>query len=184
MVERIEEQKILGLWLSTYMDFERNTREIRKKAFYRISMLTKLKYVGTSESDLLTIYLLFIRCLAEYCSVVWHSSLTVEQSDDIESIQKVSLRIILNEKYLDYSNALIVTGLETLKTRRENKCLSFGLRCLEHPKHKQMFPLREPNKHNIRNQEKFIVNKARTSYYQNSSIPQIQMKLNNYFKNI
>ena len=60
IIDRIEEQKLLGLWLSTYLDYERNTREICRKAYGRISLLTKLKYVGTSLEDLLTIYILFI----------------------------------------------------------------------------------------------------------------------------
>ena len=70
IIDRIEEQKLLGLWLSTYLDYERNTQEICRRAYGRISMLTKLKYVGTKEEDLLTIYILFVCCLVEYCSVV------------------------------------------------------------------------------------------------------------------
>ena len=65
-------------------------------------MLSKSKYVGTKQNDLLTIYKLFIRCLVEYCSVVWHSSLTEQQSNDIEKIQAVSLKVIydLNTKII------------------------------------------------------------------------------------
>jgi hypothetical protein len=63
VIDRIEEHKLLGLWLSTYLDYERNIQEICRKAFSRINMLTKLKYVGTKVEDLLTIYILFIRCI-------------------------------------------------------------------------------------------------------------------------
>ena len=31
VIDRIEEQKILGLWLSSYLDYERNTREVFQK---------------------------------------------------------------------------------------------------------------------------------------------------------
>ena len=37
-------------------------------------MLTKMKYVVTNTEDLLDIYILFVRSVAEYCSVVFHSS--------------------------------------------------------------------------------------------------------------
>ena len=51
-------------------------------------MLTKLKYIGVSTEDLIEIYVLFIRSLTEYCATAFHSSLTLEQSRDIERIQK------------------------------------------------------------------------------------------------
>ena len=41
----------------------------------RISLLSKLKYIGMKMEDLLTVYKTFIRCIVEYCCVVWHSSL-------------------------------------------------------------------------------------------------------------
>ena len=67
-----------------------NTRELVKSAYSRISMLSKLKYTGVSAKDLLKIYALFVRSCAEYISVAWHSSLTVEQALKIENIQKTS----------------------------------------------------------------------------------------------
>ena len=52
-------------------------------------MLTKLKYAGVRIEDLLDIYILFIRSVTEYCAVVFHSSLTIEQSNKLEMIQKI-----------------------------------------------------------------------------------------------
>ena len=49
-----------------------------------MTMLTKLKYVGVPTYDLLDIYVLYIRSFLEYCSVVWHSTLTVDQSHWME----------------------------------------------------------------------------------------------------
>ena len=62
-----------------------------KKAFARMTMLTKLKYVGTSRENLLDIYKLYIRGVLEYCSVVWHSTLTVQQETDIEKNAKMRM---------------------------------------------------------------------------------------------
>ena len=59
-----------------------------KKAYSRLSVISKLKYVGVSTEDLLDVYVLFIRSIVEYCAVVWHSSLTSEQSNSLEMIQK------------------------------------------------------------------------------------------------
>jgi hypothetical protein len=46
-LDRVEEVKLVGIWITTYLDWEKNTHEMCKKAFARITMLTKWKYVGT-----------------------------------------------------------------------------------------------------------------------------------------
>ena len=148
-IDRIEETKLVGVWITTWLDWEKNTKEICKKAYARMTMLTKLKYVGVPTYDLLDIYVLYIRSLLEYCSVVWHSTLTVEQSHQIENVQKICLKVILGDGYTDYESALIHCNLETLSKRRENRCLNFGLKTLLHPAYCDMFPVNphvlEPN---------------------------------------
>ena len=149
-----------------------------------MTMLTKLKYAGVSIEDLLEIYSLFIRSTAEYCAVAFHPSLTVAQATDIERIQKVSLKIILADNYIDYGAALEMTGLQTLHNRREKPCLDFAKKCLKHPRHKKLFPTNSTLKDstNIRNREPFTVNFARTERYKKSSIPYCQRLLNKNFK--
>ena len=150
-----------------------------------MTMLTKLRYVGTSINDLIDIYILDIRSILEYCSVVWHSTLTVDQSNQIEAVQKLCLKIILGVEYTDYKSALKVTGLDTLKDRRETRCLKFGLRCLLHPIHQELFPVNPniENTHIVRRRAHFKVNKAKNESYRMSAIPYIQRKLNSYVFN-
>ena len=45
-LDRIEEVKLLGVWITTWLDWEKNTKEICKKAYARMTMLTKLKYAS------------------------------------------------------------------------------------------------------------------------------------------
>ena len=111
-INRIEETKLVGVWLTTWLDWTKNTSELCKKAFARMTMLTKLKYVGVPTDDLLHIYILYVRSLLEYCSVVWHSTLTVDQSQDIEHVQKVCLKVIMGDQYIGYDNALENCGLQ------------------------------------------------------------------------
>ena len=120
-LDRVTETKVLGLWLTEDMRWSKNTREIRIKSYSRVSLLTKLKYVGVNIEDLIEVYILYIRSLTEYCSVVFHSRLTVEDSDCIERIQKCCLRIILGDTYISYTAALEMTGLQTLHVRREER---------------------------------------------------------------
>ena len=88
-LDRVSVTKMLGVWISDDMNWAKNCQEICKSAYSRLSLLTKLKYVGVSKEDLLDIYKLFIRSVAEYCSVVFHSTLTQQQS---EKIQKTCLK--------------------------------------------------------------------------------------------
>jgi len=84
-IEEVHEVRLLGVLLTDDLKFGKNTENICKRAFARISMITKLKYVGVPTQDLLDIYKLFVRSLLEYCCVAWHSSLT-QASYDIEVV--------------------------------------------------------------------------------------------------
>ena len=79
---------------------------ICRKAFSRLSLITKLRYVGVSHEDLIDIYILVIRSVANYCSVSFHFSLTQEQSNTLEGIQRTCLKVVLGEEYSDYKSAL------------------------------------------------------------------------------
>ena len=135
-----------------------------------MSLLTKLKDVGVKTEDLLDIYILFIRSCTEYCAAVFHSRLTLEQSYKLERIQKVCLRIILGEMYVDYESALEMCGLTLLSERREDRCLSFSLKCVKHPRNKRLYPLTQ-HKNDAKNKEKFTVNFAGGEAYKNLTIP-------------
>ena len=182
-LERVEAVKLVGVWVDTWLDWERNTSEICKKA--RLTMLTKLKYAGVNTEDLVNIYILFIRSALEYCSVLWHSTITGDQAQSIERVQKTCLKVILGNAYKGYADALDYCGLQPLSERREARCLQFGLKCLLHPVHHRMFPV-NPQLDNERNttqsQEHFAVNWARTESYRMSAVPYIQRKLNEYVR--
>ena len=71
-----------------------------------------------NEMELVNIYILYIRSVLEYCSVVWHSTLTEEQTQTIERVQKTCLKIKLGQAYQNYQQALEYCGLESLAERR------------------------------------------------------------------
>ena len=120
-------------------------------------------------------YILFIRSVTEYCAVAFHSSLTIEQSDKLEKIQKTCLKVILGVMYIDYSAALEMCGLQTLSDRRGKRCLDFSLKCIKHEKNNRIFPVNHStSEHYIRNKETFQVNFARTEDYKESAVPYCQ----------
>ena len=160
-LERVRAIKLLGVWVTEDLNWDLNCQEMVKKAYSRIPLLTKLKYVGLRTEDLLTVYTLFIRSCLEYCTVVFHSSLTVRQSDSIERAQRVCLRVLLGDMYIDYPSALEMCLLSSLAGRREKRCAAFSLAAVKHKKHKYFFPISKKyseNIHSIRNPEKYVVN--------------------------
>ena len=178
-IDQVHAAKVVGVWLTSDLKWERNTRELKKKAYSRISMLTKLKYVGVNTDDLIEIYILYIRSVLEYCAVVWHSSLTVELARSLEMVQKTCLRVILGIDYDGYADALEMCNLKTLFERREERCMSFAKKCLKHPVLSRLFPLNQSNVGNkYKSREKYAVNFARTKTYMFSAVPYLQRKLN------
>ena len=66
-----------------------------------------------------------IRSILEYACPVWHNSLTIEQSDQIESIQKRALKIMCGSSIIDYEQLRILYNLPSLFERREFLCKRF-----------------------------------------------------------
>ena len=105
------------------------------------------------------------------------SSLSEDDHTAIERVQKAALRIILDSEYTDYSSALFLTNLETLRSRRKYLCLKFAQKCVKTGKLSDLFPINEKNI-NTRPHEKFYVTRAKTSRLAKSSVPYLQRLLN------
>ena len=99
----------------------------------------------------------------------------------IERIQKICLKVILEDMYADYSSPLEMTGLETLRSRRLKRFLDFSKKRIQHPRNMRLFPIQENIPiYNVRQKEVFKVNLARTTMYKNSTIPFCQRLLNKH----
>ena len=111
--------------------------------------------------------------------MVWSSSITEEETANLERVQKIALRIILKETYESYENALNVSELQTLKERREILSIKFAKNCVKNNKTSPMFPL-NPSQCNIetRDRERYLVQKCKTVRLYNSAIPYMQRLLN------
>ena len=53
-----------------------------------MEILRRVSSFGASVEDLKDIYILFVRSLLEQSAVVWHSSLTKDNEQDLERVQK------------------------------------------------------------------------------------------------
>ena len=55
LIDQIPVTQLLGVWISEDLSWSKNTKELCRKAYSRMTMLTKLKYVGVKIKDLLDI---------------------------------------------------------------------------------------------------------------------------------
>ena len=176
-IEQVHETKLLGVIIRDDFSFKSNTEFITKKAYKRMIILKNLFHFNLPVSEMIEIYSLYIRSVVEQAAVVWHSSLTKGEQLDIERIQKVAMRIILKDQYINYNHALKITGLPTLKTRRNNLCLKFAKNCVKNNMTSDMFP-KNNIVFNTRQHEEYNVPYAKTERLARSAIPYMARLLN------
>ena len=123
-VKVVNSTKLLGTIIQDDLKWNLNTASIVKSANARMELLRRVASFGTSAEELKDIYVLFIRSLLEKSATVWHSSLSEENANDLESVQKSALKLILQDNYTSYTNALNKLDLQTLTDRREQLCLN------------------------------------------------------------
>ena len=110
---------------------------------------------------------------------MWGSSLTLENQKDLERTQKTFCKLVLEEDYRTYNEALVTLGLQTLTDRRQKLILGFAQRSLADDILRDLFPIRRKiHGMETRNTEQLRVNKANTNRYKNSPIPVMQNMLN------
>ena len=127
---------------------------------------------------MLTVFKLYIRSILEQNCQLWHYSITQEDIESLERVQKVACKIILGIKYVSYEDALVSLNIQSLYERRQNLSLKFAKRCIKHPRLVEMFPENPNSNYTLRKPEKYVVHPSRTSRLLNSTIPQLQRALN------
>ena len=104
--------------------------------FYFLCMLRR---AGASRTDMLDFYKSTICASVECACPVWHTGLTVEQSDSVGATQKRAMKIIYQD--MAYAEALGAAGLECLDARRERLARPFFLQIFSpHHKLNRLFP--------------------------------------------
>ena len=94
-------------------------------------LLRKLSEFVSPVEDLKTIYISYIRSVLEQNSVVWHFSMTEENKEDLERVQKSACKIIFKGKYKIYTKSLEILDIEDLNQRRIHLCKVFAQKSLK-----------------------------------------------------
>ena len=86
ILEILDDTKLLGVQISSDLTWHKNTKRLISKAYQRTIIIRKLFEFNVPVKDLVNIYILFIRSILEQACVVWHSSITEGESEDIERV--------------------------------------------------------------------------------------------------
>ena len=80
-----------------------------------------------------------IRPLLEFGVPIWNSGLTKAQVREIENIQKVALKIILDDSYLSYNVACTLMSALPLEYRRADLSTNFAIKLYKSPRSSEFF---------------------------------------------
>ena len=81
------------------------TASLVNRCYKRMTILRNLSSFYVPVIEMINIYCLYIRSVAEQSCVVWFSAHTSGEENNLEIIQKVALRLILKENYRRYESA-------------------------------------------------------------------------------
>ena len=178
-IEMVDQMKILGTIINTRLSWDENCNEIIKKVNARMQLIRELQSFGATNDEMVHFWILFCRSVLEQSCVVWGSSLTQENIENLERTQKTFSKLVLKEKYKSYENALLILNLDKLETRRNDMALRFAKNGIKNKTLCDLFPINNKNhKMNTRNNEKYEVNFACTDRLKNGCIIKMQNLLN------
>ena len=175
-LEVVYQTKLVGLVISSNLSWGPHVDYTVENASKKLWLLVRFKNRGAKQEQLLTLYQLKIRSIAEFAAPAFHGALTAQQSNELEMVQKKAFAIILGARYRNYSNALALLDQETLSSRRLKLCNNFSQKCIKNEKHADIFPRKEGTK--TRHTKTFIEPKCKTSRYYNSAVPYLTRLLN------
>ena len=168
--------KLVGVIVSSDLRWSENTNYICNKATQRLWTLRRLKRFNLDIFKLFDVYTKEVRSILELAVPVWHSSLTKNESRQIENVQKSSFKIILGESYISYEVACTILGAEPLDLRRAQLCHKFAKKDIK--KTNTLFKRSEKTPKTRTKEMTVVEPKCRTCRYQKSSIPYLSRLLN------
>ena len=132
--------KMLGFTFSPEPNINMQVDNLIKKANKRYFLMLRYKRAGLPTSKLKDIYGSVIRSCLEYSVPVYHPQLNQYQTDQLEKVQKRSLRLIYGYDK-SYSDLLQLSGLNSLEDRRIVQFRRFANNSLKNKKYQHWFPL-------------------------------------------
>ena len=161
--------KVLGVWLQNSLKWDTQVNYMNKNAVKCLFMLRSLKRFGFNKSELVTVYKGYIRPLLEYSDVIWHSSLTSNQTHQLKEFKQGLWELFLVLIIFHMLMLWICVMLIGYLPGRSNIAQSLP-KCSQTSK---LLPLCRGKIHGrqLRNNAKLTQPRARTNWYACSPIP-------------
>ena len=178
-IQVVDKMKILGTTITNQLSWNENCAILVKKVNARMQLLRKVWSFGSTEKEMVELWKTYCLSVLDQSCVLWDSGLTLENENDLERTQKSFAKLVLQEKYTNYFEALDLLGLQTLKLRRKTLTLRFIKRSLADGHFRDLFPIRKPD-HIMkkRNSDFYKVTHANTERFRHSPIITMQKLLN------
>ena len=123
-MERVENYKYLGVWITSNLSWSKHITEVCRKARQKVGILYRKCYKNANNATMLKLYLSCIRPELEYAATVW-SPHQKGQIDTLESVQKLALRVCFRNWDTNYHTLLSMNNIPSLSKRRLFLRLSF-----------------------------------------------------------
>ena len=136
LLDVIDQIRLVGFVITDDLSWKKNTDSLVTRAYTKMWILRRLKTLGASKKILRLVYFQHIRSILEFGSPAWSCAITHTESDKLERVQKVALRLIYGRNF-SYKKVLTLSKLCTLEERREKLSLQFAKKATKHPKFKQ-----------------------------------------------
>ena len=171
--------KLLGFMFGDEPNVSAHVWEIKRKFRARFWSLIHLRRVGFRGHELVKIYQVFIRPVIEFCGVVYHAMLTINQSNELERLQKQVFKLAYG-KQKSYATICEEYNYATLKERRETYLDKFVNKAMQNERFSgHWFPMRESNGgHELRNTRIYHEARARTKRYYESTLALMRQRAN------
>ena len=179
-LEIVSSLKLLGLILQSDLRWDEQVKRLISNSSRRLYILTKLKRNGVPKSDLISVYQMYILPMLEYGAPVWSSSITQEQSQCLERVQRRALRIIAYPNLLSYDQLCCDFNIDTLSDRRNLIVTRFANSLLNSKRHRNMLPDTRltTSGRTLRNSNHLNLPQTRTQRYKQSPIPTMIRAIN------
>ena len=131
-IEIVDKMKILGTIVNNKLTWDGNCDEIIKSVNLRMAIVRRAKEFGATIKELVHLWIIFCHSKLEQTCVLWHSTLTQENVEDLERTQKTFAKLVLCQKYENYEDALLKLNLLPLNSRRKKLCSKFAQSGVKH----------------------------------------------------
>ena len=179
IIDTVDKMKILGCIITNKLSWDENCDLLIRKVNARMQLLRKALSFGATQQEMVQLWIVYCRSVLEQSCVLWHSTLTQKNIDDLERCQKSFAKLTLKQKYVSYEQSLVTLNLISLNERRKFLNWKWAQKGIKNNTLNDLFPLQNKKHHmNTRYPDKYIIGNWNTERVRKSSIIYMRHLLN------